>query len=76
MRQAMAARSAGIAFWRRLPDKGEQKLGVLVDNTGSTTTSYVDNSAEDGQKHIYRVQALGPGGEGQKSLNAEIIVRR
>ncbi len=62
-------------IWRRLPEKGEKKLGVLVDNTGSAATSYTDSSAEAEQKHIYRVQALGPGGEGKKSLPAEIVVR-
>ena len=67
---------SGYRIWRRLPDKGEKKLGVLVDNTGSTATSYVDGSAEDREKHIYRVQALGPGGEGKNSLPAEIVVRR
>ncbi len=66
----------GYRIWRRLPDKGEQNLTVLVDNTGSAATSYVDGSAENRQKHIYRVQALGPGGEGQMSKPAQIIVRR
>ena len=62
-------------IWRRLPDRGENKLAVLVENTGNAATSYVDSSAEAEQKHIYRVQALGPGGEGQRSLPAEIVVR-
>ena len=66
---------SGYRIWRRLPDKGENKLGVLVENTGSAATSYGDSSAEAGQKHIYRVQALGPGGEGKKSLPAEIVVQ-
>lgn len=66
---------SGYRIWRRLPNKGEQKLLVLVDNTGSTATSYSDSSAEDRQKHIYRVQALGPGGEGEWSRPGEVIVR-
>ncbi|MYD10355.1 MAG: fibronectin type III domain-containing protein [Chloroflexi bacterium] len=65
----------GYRIWRRLPDKGDQNLTVLVDNTGSAATSYVDGSAENRQKHIYRVQALGPGGGGQKSKPAQVIVR-
>ena len=66
---------SGYRIWRRLPDKGEQKLIALVDNTGSATTSFVDSSAEDRQKHIYRVQALNEVGEGQWSKPAQIIVR-
>ena len=66
----------GYRIWRRLPDKGEQKLIALADNTGSAATSYVDSRAEDRQKHIYRVQALNAAGEGQRSKPAQIIVRR
>jgi len=58
---------SGYRIWRRLPNKGEQALIALVDNT---------SSAEDRQKHIYRVQALGPGGEGQNSKPAQILLRR
>ena len=65
----------GYRIWRRLPNRGEKKLAVLVNNTGGASTSHVDNSAEDREKHIYRVAALGPGGEGQRSLPAEITVR-
>ncbi|MCE2470463.1 MAG: fibronectin type III domain-containing protein [Anaerolineae bacterium] len=67
---------SGYRIWRRLPKKGEKALIALVDNTGSAATSYTDSSAEDRQKHIYRVQALGPSGEGQNSKPAEILVRR
>ena len=49
---------------------------MLVSDTGSAATSYVDSSAEDRQKHVYRVAALGPGGEGQRSPPAEIFVRK
>ncbi len=65
---------SGYRIWRRLPNKGEKNLGVLVNNTGSASTSYTDSSAEAGQKHVYRVQALGPGGEGQNSKPAEIVL--
>ncbi len=64
----------GYRIWRRLPNKGEKNLGVLANNTGSAATSYSDSSAEAGQKHVYRVQALGPGGEGQNSKPAQIVL--
>ena len=72
----MAGAVSGYRIWRRLPEKGERDLQVLVNNTGSAATSFTDSSAEDRQKHVYRVAALGPGGEGQWSPPAEIIVRR
>ncbi len=65
---------SGYRIWRRLPNKGEKNLGVLANNTGSAATSYSDSSAEAGQKHVYRVQALGPGGEGQVSKPAQIVL--
>ena len=49
-RNKKAAQTAAIANWRRLPERGETSLQVLVNDTGS---------AEDRQKHIYRVAALG-----------------
>ena len=65
----------GYRIWRRLPDmKGGKKLRVLVENTGSAATNYVDSSAEVGQNHIYRVQALGPGGNGKRSEKVEIVL--
>ena len=62
-------------IWRRLPDRGESALGVLVNNTGSAATSFADGSVMAGQKHIYRVQALNSAGEGQRSLPSEIVVK-
>ena len=66
----------GYRIWRRLPDKGEKDLTALVENTGNAATSYVDSSAEERQKHIYRVQALNAAGEGQRSKPAQIVVRQ
>ncbi len=66
--------ATGYRILRRLPQKGEKNLGVLANNTGSASTSYSDSSAEAGQKHVYRVQALGPGGEGQVSKPAQIVL--
>ena len=51
---------------------GEDGVRVIVDNTGSAATSYTDSSAEDRQKHIYRVQRAGTcSGEGQRSKPAQ-----
>ena len=67
---------SGYRIWRRLPDQGQKDLTVLAGDTGSASTSYTDGSAEAGQKHVYRVQALGPGGEGQWSKPAQIVVQQ
>ena len=64
----------GYRIWRRLPDRGAKELSVLVNDTASTATSYTDTSAVQGQKHIYRVQALNGNKAGQKSLRAQITV--
>ncbi len=66
--------ATGYRILRRLPDQGEQNMTVLVDNTGSAATSYLDSSAVAGQRHVYRVQALNGGGDGQVSLPAQIVV--
>ena len=64
----------GYRILLRLPDRGEKQFGMLVENTGSAATSYVDQTASAGTKHIYRVQALNAAGEGQSSKPAEIVV--
>ena len=59
--EAPAARAAevdGYRVYRRRPDQGETLLLVLVANTGSTATSYLDATAtEPGVSYIYRVRA-------------------
>ena len=65
---------SGYRIWRRAPGKGETDLSVLVSDTGSTATSYIDSSVEVGQKYIYRVSALGNGKEGRWSSPVEIVV--
>ena len=65
---------SGFRNWRRLPNQGETELSVLVSDTGSRATSFVDGDAVAGQKHIYRVQALGAGGEEMQSPPVEIVV--
>ena len=66
---------SGYRIWRRLPDRGESALAVLVENTGNAATSYSDASAVAGQKHIYRVQAMNSAGAGQESIPAQIVVK-
>ena len=66
---------SGYRIWRRLPDRGETALQVLVNDTGSTATNYSDASAVAGQNHIYRVGALNSVGQGQESLPAQIVVK-
>ena len=55
---ARAAEVDGYQVYRRRPDQGETLLLVLVANTGSTATSYLDATAtEPGVSYIYRVRA-------------------
>ena len=51
---------------------GEDEAEVIVDDTGSTETSYIDDSAVAGQTYIYHVQALGSGGAGAQSQPAQV----
>ena len=56
--QARAAEVDGYQILRRRPDEGEALLLVLVADTGSTATSYLDATAtEPGVSYIYRVKA-------------------
>ena len=40
------------------------ELGVLVEDTGSALTRYVDSSARPGTEYVYRVQPIGSDGVG------------
>ena len=49
----------GYEILRRRPKEGEATLLVLVADTGSTATTYVDATAsEPGVRYVYRVRAL------------------
>ena len=63
---------SGYAILRRAP-KTQKNLQTLVADTGSTTTVYIDRSVQQGTEYIYRVQALGAGGQGQASQPAKAI---
>ena len=54
-----AASVTGYEILRRRPKEGEGALLVLVTDTGSTATTYVDATAnEPGTRYVYRVKAL------------------
>ena len=54
-----AASVTGYEILRRRPREGEGTLLVLVADTGSTATTYVDATAnEPGVRYVYRVKAL------------------
>jgi len=49
----------GYEILRRRPKLGETELATLVDNTGSSETSYTDTSAtEPGVRYTYRVKTI------------------
>ncbi len=62
----------GYRVLRRAPDS-EANFQTLVEDSGDTETSWTDNSASAGTKYIYRVQALGDGGEGRLSQPAQVV---
>ncbi len=56
---APAGRVDGYEILRRVPLDGENELTTLVDNTGSSDTSYTDNSATaPGGQYIYQVKTI------------------
>ena len=48
----------GYRIKRRAPGKGQQQLRVLVADTGSTETTYLDTTTKNGVRYVYRVHAL------------------
>ena len=49
----------GYEILRRRPLQGETELAILVDNTGSSDSSYADTSATaPGERYVYRVKAI------------------
>ena len=49
----------GYEILRRRPNDGEVELTTLVDNTGSSDTSYIDTTAtESGVRYAYRVKSI------------------
>ena len=54
-----ASSVTGYEILRRQPNSGENSLSTLVADTSDTSTTYVDESAnEAGERYVYRVKAL------------------
>ena len=56
--------------------RGAPQFVVIVDDTGSSTTTYTDSSVRPRTRYVYRVQARSAGGlsTGSRSAHAEIRV--
>ena len=64
---------SGYRVLRRRPEQGERSLSVLVSDTGSAQTSYLDESAAvEGELFVYRVVALSGGVAGERSALARV----
>lgn len=64
----------GYRIFRRTPP-AEVEPNILVDNTGTTATTYTDTSGVTyGSRFIYRVQAITAAGAGEASLPVRAIV--
>ena len=62
---------SGYRVFRRLSERGERSLSVLVSDTGSSETSFLDVSAAiGGELFVYRVAALFDGTVGKRSVRA------
>ena len=68
-----SASVTGYEILRRRPKEGEDTLLVLVADTGSTATTYVDATAnEPGVRYIYRVKALRGSEKSSRSNYARV----
>ena len=56
----------GYRILRRNADAGEHSLSVLVEDTGSDATSYIDEDVAAGTKYVYQVKAINEAGVGPK----------
>ena len=67
---ALADEITGYQILRRRPEEGENRLVILVQDTGSKSTSYLDESANDpGVAYLYRIKAIRDGRYISKSSN-------
>ena len=50
--------ATGYRILRRRPEEGENRLLVYVSDTGSTATTWTDETVADGVEYVYRVKAI------------------
>ncbi len=60
----------GYRIWRG-PDA--DSLAVLVEDTGSTATTYDDTTVAAGESYRYAVAALSPDGTGARAVSPEVV---
>ena len=54
----------GYRILRQRPEECEKSFRVHVENTGSTSDTFMDEDVEVGTKYIYRVKAINENGHG------------
>ncbi len=66
----------GYQIIRRIPiGPNKNDWSVIVDDTDTTATTYVDSDVETGTRYLYRVKAVNDSGVGPQSNNARVNVR-
>ena len=61
----------GYQILRRKPNECEGTLRILVNDTGSTATSYIDTDVEINTDYVYRVKAINDNGAGLRSNSVD-----
>ena len=57
----------GYQILRKKPEECESALRILVNDTGSASTSYIDADVEPNTVYVYRVKAINDQGPGLRS---------
>ena len=60
----------GYQILRKRPEECETSMRVHVENTGSTSTTLMDEDVEVGTKYVYSVAAINANGHGEWSMYA------
>ena len=60
----------GYQILRKRPEECETSMRVHVENTGSTSTTLMDEDVEVGTKYVYSVAAINANGHGEWSIYA------
>jgi hypothetical protein len=58
---------SGYQVLRRRPENCEGALRIYVPDTGTSTTTYVDDDVEVGVQYVYRIRAINDHGAGKES---------